>query len=80
MKLFVDESSTKTFMSGSHDQTVHIWQWEAETNSVDCIAACRGHAGSVDCVAIDQTKQKARIIICNTNDCIVALAFFLSLP
>ncbi|XP_063422297.1 ribosome biogenesis protein wdr12-like [Mytilus trossulus] len=53
-----DDSTVKTFMSGSHDQTIHIWQWDSESNSVDCVAACRGHAGSVDCINIDHTKQR----------------------
>ena len=45
-------------MSGSHDQTVLLWQWDEKSNEVDCVHACRGHAGSVDCVAVDQSGER----------------------
>jgi ribosome biogenesis protein YTM1 len=50
-------------MSGSHDQIIHIWQWDSEGNCVDCLAACRGHAGSVDCVAVDKSKERVRYLV-----------------
>ncbi|KAK3092358.1 hypothetical protein FSP39_001863, partial [Pinctada imbricata] len=53
-----DEDKTCQFISGSHDQTILIWQWNRESNSVECVHACRGHAGSVDCVAINTHKDK----------------------
>lgn len=53
----VDGSDCR-FISGSHDQTIFLWQWNRDRNEVDCIHACRGHAGSVDCLAVDSTKQR----------------------
>ncbi|XP_064614148.1 ribosome biogenesis protein wdr12-like [Liolophura sinensis] len=52
------EEPISTFASGSHDQTLLIWQWHREKNEVDCMHMCRGHAGSVDCVAADPTKTR----------------------
>lgn len=45
-------------MSGSHDQTVLLWQWDEAKNEVDCVHSCRGHAGSVDCVAVNKAGDK----------------------
>ncbi|XP_041365510.1 ribosome biogenesis protein WDR12 homolog [Gigantopelta aegis] len=47
-----------SFITGSHDQTVHIWQWDRQKNEVDCMCICRGHAGSVQCVAVDAGCQR----------------------
>ncbi|ESP01568.1 hypothetical protein LOTGIDRAFT_238255 [Lottia gigantea] len=46
------------FMSGSHDQTIHIWQWNIEKKEVDCIVTCRGHTESVDCLAVDAENER----------------------
>lgn len=40
-----------TFASASHDQTVMIWEWNIETNAVDCIYVCKGHERGVDSLA-----------------------------
>ncbi|KAK7493213.1 hypothetical protein BaRGS_00015550 [Batillaria attramentaria] len=49
---------TSTFVTGSHDQTALLWRWHGDSNEVDCVHACRGHAGSVDCVAVGPTREK----------------------
>jgi len=53
-------------MSGSHDQTVLLWQWDEAKNEVDCIHSCRGHAGSVDCVAVNKTADKVSSSVWDT--------------
>ncbi|XP_002741660.2 ribosome biogenesis protein WDR12-like [Saccoglossus kowalevskii] len=45
-------------VSGSHDQTLLIWEWNSETKKAECLCSCRGHARSVDCVAVDSTRTK----------------------
>ncbi len=40
-----------TFASGSHDQTVMLYRWDAEKNAVEAMNSCRGHERSVDCLA-----------------------------
>ncbi|XP_061185739.1 ribosome biogenesis protein WDR12 homolog [Saccostrea echinata] len=53
-----DDGPTCRFISGSHDQTLLIWEWNKQENSVECVHACRGHARSVDCVAVNEEKDK----------------------
>lgn len=50
-------SMVGTFASTSHDQTVMLYRWDVNTNSIDCMNACKGHERSVDCVAVDQSKS-----------------------
>ena len=50
-----DESNNPVtrFITASHDQTALIWEWNEESNSVICQNVCRGHAASVDGIAIN---------------------------
>ncbi|CAI9727768.1 biogenesis WDR12 homolog [Octopus vulgaris] len=53
-----DESPVCEFVTGSHDQTLLLWQWNPKTKEVKCNYVCRGHSASVDCVAVDHTKKR----------------------
>ncbi|KAK6166649.1 hypothetical protein SNE40_023293 [Patella caerulea] len=53
-----EEDTSPLFISGSHDQTIHIWQWNQEKKEVDCMVTCRGHTESVDCLAINNENQR----------------------
>ena len=53
-----ENTSEKSFLTGGHDEVILLWQWNQTTNCVDCTCACRGHAGSVDSIAVDPTKTK----------------------
>ncbi|ELT91178.1 hypothetical protein CAPTEDRAFT_178717 [Capitella teleta] len=53
-----DGVAQKTFVTGSHDETLLVWRWNQQTNSLDCVHSCRGHAGSVDTVTVSPNGQR----------------------
>ncbi|XP_076461260.1 ribosome biogenesis protein WDR12 homolog [Babylonia areolata] len=54
-----DESEpVSSFVTGSHDQTALVWHWRRDTNDVDCLLSCRGHAASVDCVSVSPSGEQ----------------------
>ncbi|XP_067649347.1 ribosome biogenesis protein wdr12-like [Haliotis asinina] len=53
-----EDDDISSFVTGSHDQTLLLWMWQRKQNEVDCVCACRGHAGSVDCVAVNHAQDK----------------------
>jgi len=46
--------SEDTFVSGGQDQTVNMFKWSQESNSVEMVNCCRGHERSVESVAVCQ--------------------------
>ncbi|KAF6026587.1 WDR12 [Bugula neritina] len=42
--------NTYSFVTGSHDQLLHVWQWETDTNSIKCLYKCSGHAFALSSV------------------------------
>lgn len=46
------------FVSSAQDQTVRIWEWNIESNSVECIQVCKGHERGVDAVDVSPSGKK----------------------
>jgi WD40 repeat protein len=53
----VDSDLNATFVSVSHDQTVILHKYCNKTNSIEGMNVGKGHARSVDCVAVDPSKK-----------------------
>lgn len=53
----MNEDSSATFVSGSKDQTILIWEWNIAKNKAQPIFSCKGHERAVECISVSQNKK-----------------------
>ncbi|KAL1138246.1 hypothetical protein AAG570_009935, partial [Ranatra chinensis] len=47
-----------SFVSGSHDQTALLWEWNVEQNVVECVHVCRGHSRGIECIGVNSDETR----------------------
>jgi ribosome biogenesis protein len=53
-----EENGNGTFVSGSKDQTLKIWEWNIRKNSTTCIFTCKGHERAVECLNVSPNGRQ----------------------
>lgn len=53
-----NKSSKYNFISGAHDQSIIIWEYDAKAKKVEKTTKCVGHKESVECLAVNSDKTK----------------------
>lgn len=52
------QDNKAVFVSGSHDQSAVLWEWDMVNNSVECVVVCRGHEKGVECLSVSADSAK----------------------
>ena len=56
-----DSSQEYLFLSASQDQNIHIWKYIPSSSDVVHLHQCKGHARSVEAIAVSPDRTKVRI-------------------
>ncbi|KAL3875489.1 hypothetical protein ACJMK2_033435 [Sinanodonta woodiana] len=59
------------FVTGSKDNTIRLWQFNEENNSISCIAVGQGHTHAV--LSVSFSKVKPSFVVSGSQDCTLKL-------
>ena len=57
-----ESNENKKFISGSQDQSIIVWEWDAKADKVVKTSKCIGHTESVESVDVNKEKTKVRCV------------------
>ncbi|KAK3588773.1 hypothetical protein CHS0354_003009 [Potamilus streckersoni] len=59
------------FVTGSKDNTIRLWQFSEESNSISCMAVGQGHTHAV--LSVSFSKVKSSFVVSGSQDCTLKL-------
>jgi len=44
--------------SGSHDQSIRVWDWDIKKGTTNCLQIGRGHERSIECLSVSPDSTR----------------------